>query len=197
MERFLFETDYSCQREAQSSGVDVGASEVYVDLGKLEAKGSRLTQTQRKYIAKYLELKSLPKVAAFFNVRTDTISDSVLRGARQMGFQNSVEMYCYALGVSKKDASKKLIVSATELKQLYDSQGGVCSLSGVVLTKQNMVLDHRIPRVKGGLHSIDNVHWVSSRVNSAKGTMDEEAFVDMCCRVALHSRGYRKPKRLR
>ena len=173
----------------------MGFSEMQFGIAKLEEKGSILTSTQRRYISKFLELKTAASVAAFFGVRSDTVSESILRGARQMGFRNSTEMYCYALGVNKKNAADDLVVASSALEEMYQEQEGRCNLSGVVLTQENMVLDHIVPRSKGGMHSLDNVQWLAEQVNSAKGTMDEETFIRMCCRVAVHSRGYRKPKK--
>lgn len=177
----------------------MGESEVHINLGKLEAKAKEtgLTERQMEYVSKYLTLASSYKVAASMGVRIDTASESILLAARRMGFDNVIQMYTYATGMEHGKAKRKFSVNAADLQSLYEKQNGICNLSGVTLTQNNMVLDHRIPKSKGGSHTIDNVQWLCSKVNTAKGTMSQEEFIKMCCKVASHSCGYRKPKKER
>jgi hypothetical protein len=194
MESILQSTAQQMLPQMDARGCDLVANEVHHDLGKLEEKAKGLTERQREYVAKYLLLASASKVAAFAGVRTDTVSESILSSARRMGFKNAVEMYMYATSIEHSHAKKVFGPSADQLETLYREQAGQCSLSGVTLTQHNMVLDHRIPKSKGGEHSIDNLQWLCDKVNTAKGTLSQEDFLKMCCRVASYSCGYRKPK---
>ena len=80
-------------------------------------------------------------------------------------------------------------VTAGALRRLIHAQNYRCALSGDELTPDNAQLDHITAATNGGSNGIGNVIWVSELVNQAKGTMDVDEFVSMCCAVADHCRG--------
>ena len=70
---------------------------------------------------------------------------------------------------------------------LIKSQEYRCQLSGILLEPSTATLDHKIPISSGGSDSIENLQWVSTEVNKAKGSMSQEEFMTMCKRVASWS----------
>jgi len=77
-------------------------------------------------------------------------------------------------------------MSAGFVMDLLRRQMYRCSLSGRVLTPETMTLDHIIPLAKGGKYCCSNVQLVHSDVNTAKGTMSNEDFKQMCMDVVMH-----------
>jgi 5-methylcytosine-specific restriction endonuclease McrA len=68
------------------------------------------------------------------------------------------------------------IATGAEIVSLWHQQGGRCALTGLVLEPHYAHLDHRIARVRGGAHTIDNLQWVHPMANYAKNTSTIEEF---------------------
>lgn len=67
-------------------------------------------------------------------------------------------------------------VTEAELQGLWDSQHGVCPLTGRKLD-QTAHLDHIIPKKRGGNHEVSNLRWVCKEANRAKrDLLDDELF---------------------
>lgn len=63
-----------------------------------------------------------------------------------------------------------------------------CALSGIPLTLNlNTSLDHIIARSNGGPHTLDNVWFLDTNVNKAKGIMSVAQFRSMCRSVLVVS----------
>jgi 5-methylcytosine-specific restriction endonuclease McrA len=60
-------------------------------------------------------------------------------------------------------------VTATQLRELWFNQKGLCALTGVPLTQRCCHLDHIIPISRGGGNTIDNVRWTNPIANLIKG----------------------------
>lgn len=68
-----------------------------------------------------------------------------------------------------------------ELKALWKEQGGRCAYTGEELTPgDGASLDHKIPRTGGGEASVDNLQWISYKVNRMKTDMTEDEFLETC-----------------
>ena len=76
--------------------------------------------------------------------------------------------------------AKPATVTARMIMKLVEQQNFRCAISGRELTPESASLDHIVPLGRGGEHGIENVWVVDHRVNSAKGTMLCDEFVDMC-----------------
>lgn len=81
-----------------------------------------------------------------------------------------------------KGRSHSAVLSFEEAVMLWNSQQGLCAISGIPLslTKGSLdvaSLDQIIP---GKGYLIDNVQWVSWRVNRAKGEQSLEELLEMC-----------------
>jgi hypothetical protein len=77
-----------------------------------------------------------------------------------------------------------------ELSDLWAAQNGICAYSGEVLTPGlNASLDHKIPITRGGHISIQNVQWVSKRVNTMKTDLTDTEFITLCDLIASRRKG--------
>jgi hypothetical protein len=75
------------------------------------------------------------------------------------------------------------------ITRILDS--GVCSLSGRPLVYEaNYITTPSLDRIDSDLGYIDsNVQWVGASVNTAKGTLDNQDFIELCADIARHN-GY-------
>lgn len=72
----------------------------------------------------------------------------------------------------------------TLLKGLLEAQGFRCAYSGKLLTLgQDCTVDHKTPRARGGSNEINNLQWVSRRVNSMKTDFTHEEFIRACAAI--------------
>lgn len=71
-------------------------------------------------------------------------------------------------------------IKASDLRRLLESQGYSCALTGELLTPETATLDHIVPLARGGDHALENLWVLHARVNTAKGTMLVEEFLEMC-----------------
>lgn len=81
------------------------------------------------------------------------------------------------------------IAMATELRVLFEKQGGLCAMSGVAMTRgetnhlSGASLDHKRPRSAGGTNEIANLRFVTYAVNRARSNLSDADFVEMCRQV--------------
>ena len=78
------------------------------------------------------------------------------------------------------------VITLGELRRVLESQNYRCALTNQELTADNFALDHIIPLANGGDFSESNCQIVAAEVNRAKHTMSQDAFIEMCIRVAQH-----------
>ncbi len=75
-----------------------------------------------------------------------------------------------------------------QLRDLFYVQGGKCAYTGEPLViGVNASLDHRVPISRGGTHTIENVQWVSMRINFMKTEMTHDEFIATCARVVTNN----------
>ena len=67
------------------------------------------------------------------------------------------------------------------LKDLWDSQGGLCAYTGVALVEgDGASVDHKTPKARGGTNTLGNVHWVLFEINKTKDMLTDEEFLIIC-----------------
>lgn len=71
-----------------------------------------------------------------------------------------------------------------ELHHLLEVQQYKCALTGRELEPAIACLDHKMPKSMGGSDSVDNLQWIHTDANRAKGTMSMETFITLCRDVA-------------
>jgi 5-methylcytosine-specific restriction endonuclease McrA len=76
------------------------------------------------------------------------------------------------------------VITIGELRGILKTQGYRCALTNEKLTHNNFALDHIVPLSEGGDFSESNCQIVTVDVNRAKHTMSQDAFIEMCVRVA-------------
>jgi 5-methylcytosine-specific restriction endonuclease McrA len=67
-------------------------------------------------------------------------------------------------------------VTGDELRNLFETQGHKCAYCGIELTPLILAIDHKIPKSKGGSHTIENLQLVCHNCNISKFTMTDEEY---------------------
>ncbi|MFH1304612.1 MAG: HNH endonuclease signature motif containing protein [Planctomycetota bacterium] len=88
-------------------------------------------------------------------------------------------------------------IKAMDLKNLIESQGYRCALTGVELEPSTASADHIQPVSGGGRNEIDHIQIVHHKVNAAKGTMANDEFIQMCKNVVEWVTGGRQAEQAR
>lgn len=148
-----------------------------------------ITEKQASYLRLYKECGSLCEVAKKTGVHISTVKESLESAAAKLGYGNYKEMVpkevsakITATGASKKKVRKSKV---SEIVDLVEAQGFRCAISGVELTPEQAVLDHKQALARGGSDDIENLQWLDKDVNRAKGIMTNEEFIAMCRRIVV------------
>jgi len=83
----------------------------------------------------------------------------------------------------KKDRGK---IKKSELMQMLKAQDYKCAISGRELGPSESTPDHIEPISRGGLNTIENIQILDSSINRAKGSMNNDEFLGMCCEIVNH-----------
>lgn len=77
-------------------------------------------------------------------------------------------------------------ITVSDLRDLWDEQGGRCGLTGWPLTASpgEAHLDHIVPQSRGGGHDLSNLRWVTAAANHAKRNLTDDEFRHLCSSVA-------------
>jgi hypothetical protein len=84
-------------------------------------------------------------------------------------------------------ANRKGSVKMRDMLEKLRQQGNRCALSGELIDHQNCEIDHIVPVSRGGSSDIENLQFVSKRMNRMKGTMTNEEFAEACKSVVEHT----------
>jgi predicted DNA-binding protein YlxM (UPF0122 family) len=118
-----------------------------------------ITEKQREYFEKYKELHTYQKVADFFNVRRDTVEEAIKSAKRKC---EKIAFEMDLIQEKRRNATEKhSAATAGQLMELVKKQDFKCALSGEDI-------------------------WVLSEVNRMKGTLTQERFIELCCKIASH-----------
>jgi 5-methylcytosine-specific restriction endonuclease McrA len=74
-----------------------------------------------------------------------------------------------------------------QLRELWESQGNLCAISGETITPQVAEIDHIMPKSRGGSHQINNLQWLHKVVNRMKHSLLEPELVEWCGRIWWHN----------
>jgi 5-methylcytosine-specific restriction endonuclease McrA len=77
-------------------------------------------------------------------------------------------------------------VKASDLREMVESQGYLCNLTGRPLTPKVASVDHCLPLSRGGTNEPHNLQVLHKDVNFAKGTMTTSEFIELCTEVVNH-----------
>lgn len=149
-------------------------------LSGTECKKERLTTAQKRCVEAYKAKGSVSKAAVLLGLSYSCVSDHLRSACVKLGF-TSVKML---MGSDERVAD----VLTGQLIQLVKKQEFRCALSGELLTPQNSELDHINPRSKGGTDAIENLQWLTKKVNRMKGSMTQKEFIETCRRISEWNR---------
>ena len=160
--------------------------------GVIDEETPSITGRQSELLDLFLECGSTRVVASLAGVAQKTVARQLNKVAKSRGLTDLRQL----LGGVKHAKSNQVRIkrqpdvrpTTNRLMALIEKQEYRCALSGVKLTPDQAALDHKVPVSSGGSDELDNLHWVSNEINRAKGTMDNEAFIAMCKRVAAWQR---------
>ena len=72
---------------------------------------------------------------------------------------------------------------------LFAEQGERCVYTDeILILGVNASIDHKLPQCRGGQHVIENLQWVSKRINGNKYNLTHEEFVTECASIAAKFR---------
>lgn len=75
-------------------------------------------------------------------------------------------------------------ITASDLEALWETQGGLCALTGIPMDIRDADIDHILPRSRGGGSELSNLRWVSRIANKSKGNMTDDELLSFCQSVA-------------
>lgn len=104
----------------------------------------------------------------------------------QMDDQNRKQAFECKQAFEKENANGQKPTSR-KVKARLEQTGYRCELSGVKLSPETVTLDHMVPLSKGGKHAMNNLQVVHEVVNTMKGTMRTEEFIEWCRLIADHN----------
>jgi predicted DNA-binding protein YlxM (UPF0122 family) len=144
-----------------------------------------ITERQREYFNKYKELHTYQKVADFFNVRREAVESAIKSAKRKC---EKIAFEVDLIQEKRRNATEKHLAATTgELMELVKKQDFKCALTGQDITDPSLAsLDHIVPVSNGGGNEVNNLQWVLSEVNRMKGTLTQERFIELCCKIASH-----------
>lgn len=147
-----------------------------------------LSETELKYANSFIELQSTHAVASEFGVTSGTVTEHI-RKAKQKCEHTREKINALIKSRREKRNSDRTNPTALELFSLVESQGYRCSLTGDPIKEPSTAsLDHKQPRALGGTNQVENLQWVLKEINDMKGTLTQERFIELCCKVADHHR---------
>ena len=73
-----------------------------------------------------------------------------------------------------------------DLWKIAKKQKCICALTGDKLTKENISLDHIIPRIKGGMNEPKNLRLVIYHANIAKHSLSDVELIELCKKIVNH-----------
>jgi len=89
------------------------------------------------------------------------------------------ELRSRLLSRSKDPGIKQTTPTVAELEKWMTRDSYVCYYSGVDLTLDTVTVDHKIPISKGGTNELENLCIASHHMNTAKGNLTAEEFMDL------------------
>ena len=70
--------------------------------------------------------------------------------------------------------------SAVDVENIWNSQNGLCALTGRVLDREHSQLDHIIPKARGGSDEKENLRWVCTEANLMKRDLTDDELIRTC-----------------
>ena len=97
------------------------------------------------------------------------------------------------LAFSANHCYKNGKITAFDIWKLAKRQKLRCALTGQRLIRENVSVDHIIPKSKGGINELSNIRLVLKSINIAKQTMTDAEFIELCRGVVNFNSGGTTP----
>lgn len=123
------------------------------------------------------QAKVIAKATSWANRNKDRVRANKRKHARRRAF------WKLCMGTNWRFDDK---LNPFDLWKIAHSQRLICALTGVKLTRDNISIDHIVPRSKGGKNVPSNVRLTTRDVNWFRRTMTDEELLEMCRRVVEH-----------
>lgn len=146
------------------------------------------TSKTRERVDAYIKHRSVAKAAKECGITEDRMSEILTKERNRRGLSDIRYLYADTeSGFNVGGNSTGEDVTAKELLALAELQSFCCALSGIAITPESSALDHIIPVASGGTHEVSNLQWVDKRINTMKGELPVDEFVELCRLVAANA----------
>lgn len=142
----------------------------YVDKNKEKVK-----QKQKEYYQKNRE--QILEYSRLYN----QANKEKIRTRNKEYYESHKEDFVFKARERKKKIkeTKDGTITKESLNIMYETQLHKCAYCNSNLDELGKHLDHILPLVKGGIHTLSNVHWVCPRCNLSKNDKTEEEWFDI------------------
>jgi 5-methylcytosine-specific restriction endonuclease McrA len=164
------------------------------EIGSDKLEEESLTPRELRVLRLFRKVKAVGVVASTLGVSIEAVRSNLKQISKRLGTKTPAEILAELRpNVPQKELRPNVAqncpasddkVTGARLLTMIENQEYRCALSGIELEPDTAVLDHKIPRKRGGKHELSNVWWLHRDVNRAKGTMTVDEFRLMCSRVA-------------
>lgn len=77
---------------------------------------------------------------------------------------------------SAKDEAHLQRITGADLRDLFEKQNHKCAYCGMELTPLILAIDHKVPKARGGSHTLENIQLVCHNCNISKFTLTDEEY---------------------
>ena len=85
-------------------------------------------------------------------------------------------VYQRARRTLENEPEKLVRITGADLRNLYEQQAHKCAYCGIELTPLILAVDHKIPKSRGGSHTLDNIQLLCHNCNISKFTMTDDEY---------------------
>lgn len=144
-------------------------------------KTAKQLASNRRYMARR---RACPETNALIRASAKKCWDNG-RNARQRDYLDRLKKHDFFKWKARRSY---IMLTAEELRGLWEKQNGLCALTGRQLD-ENAEIDHILPIAKGGDNSVDNSRWLCRAANQAKHALTDDEFFNLC-REIVESKPY-------
>lgn len=157
---------------------------------------SKTGRTSKCKVCKYEKRKSLPRTKEYVsaNKRKKSLKKTDPLEYKARNIRNRL----LSRVKDHSDSRRKTTPTKAEIKRWLSSQDFTCYYSGEALDIFDMHVDHKTPFNRGGTNELDNLCLCTSKMNTAKGGLNEKEFRELLELISSwEDKGERLLRRLR
>lgn len=135
---------------------------------------SKTGRTSKCKVCKYEKRKSLPRTKEYVSA---TKRKKLLKKTDPLEYKaRNIRNRLLSRVKDHSDSRRKTTPTKAEIKSWLETQDFICYYSGEPLDIFDMHVDHKVPFNRGGTNQLENLCLCTSRMNTAKGGLNEEEF---------------------